>query len=115
MDGDGLLDLAIPPRTPAPDRLCSPLTTTEAGDTQGLGGVQREAVLSVLEVGHDRHGVEVGLQGQLLQKPPGLHLRGQGQQMERIRAPPGPPLRPIPLASASSTSSSSGQATRQGL
>lgn len=93
--GDGLHDLALSPRT-AP----APLTIMEAGDAQGLGSVQREAALCVLEAGHDRHGVEVGLQGQLLPIPPGLHLRGQGQQIKRIRAPFGPRsvLPPIPPA-----------------
>lgn len=58
----------------------SPLTISEAGDAQGLGRVQREAVLGILDVGHDRHGVEVGLQGQLLQIPPGLHLWGRASR-----------------------------------
>lgn len=74
---------------------CPPLTIVEAGDAQCLGGVQREAVLCVLDVGHDGHGVEVGLQGQLLQIPPGLHLWGQGQQMKGIRTPSGPKGSPV--------------------
>lgn len=68
---------------------CSPLTVTEAGDAEGLRSVQREAVLHVLDVGHDWHGVEVGLQGQLLQIPSGLHLQGQGQWVKGICAPLG--------------------------
>lgn len=64
----------------------SPLTIVEAGDTQGLRRVQRKAVLGILDVGHDWHGVEVGLQGQLLQIPPGLHLWGNTSQ-SRASAP----------------------------
>ena len=50
------------------------LTITEAGDTQSLGSVQREAPLGILDIGHDWHRVEISLQGQLLQILPGLYL-----------------------------------------
>lgn len=78
-----------------PHSSCSPLTVVQAGDPQGLGGVQGEAVVRVLDVGHDWHGVEVGLQGQLPQIAPGLHLGGQGQQVKGIRAPFGPKRPPV--------------------
>lgn len=74
-EGRGLGAGWLSPSCPLPcAQLLFPLTVTEAGNAQGLGGVQRKAVLRVLDVGHDRHGVEVGLQGQLLQIPPRLHL-----------------------------------------
>lgn len=73
------LSCPLPPTQPL-----LPLTIVEAGDTQGLCRVQREPVLGVLDVGHDGHGVEVGLQGQLLQIPPGLHLWAKAS---RSRAP----------------------------
>ena len=46
----------------------------EAGDAQGLGRVQREAVLGVLEVGHDRHGVVFELLCRISELDHALHL-----------------------------------------
>lgn len=66
---------------------CSPLTIVQTGDTQGLGSVQCEAVLRILDVGHDWHGVEIGLQRQLLQIAPGLHLEAGDQWIKGIQAP----------------------------
>jgi len=40
-------------------------TTLQAGDTQGLRCVQREAVMTVLDVRLAGHGIKVGLQGKL--------------------------------------------------
>lgn len=51
------------------------LTTAKAGHSQGLGCVQSQAVLVILDVGHDWHGIEVGLEWQFLQVLPGLDLR----------------------------------------
>lgn len=39
-------------------------TTLQAADTQRLSCVQREAVMTVLDVRLARHGIEVGLQGE---------------------------------------------------
>lgn len=50
------------------------LTTVQTGDPQGLGCVKGQTVLAVLDIGHGRHGVEVGLQGQLVEVAPGLNL-----------------------------------------
>lgn len=73
-------DLQQAPRGTAPQ---PQLTTAEAGDPQGLGCVQRQAALHVLNVGHGGHGVKVGLQWQLPLVPAGLDLpRERGQQME---------------------------------
>lgn len=89
----GFSSLPSTPPPPHTHSACSPLTIVQAGDAQGLGRVQREAVLSVLEVGHDGHGVEVGLQGQLLQIPSGLHLWARLADQGR----PGPLWAPISL------------------
>lgn len=89
----GFSSLPSTPPPPHTHSACSLLTIVQAGDAQGLGRVQREAVLSVLEVGHDGHGVEVGLQGQLLQIPSGLHLWARLADQGR----PGPLWAPISL------------------
>ena len=91
--GMGFSSLPSTALLPHTQSACFLLTIVEAGDTQGLGCVQREAALSVLEVGHDGHGVEVGLQGQLLQIPSGLHLWARPADQGR----PSPLWAPITL------------------
>lgn len=59
----------------------SVLTTGKAADSQGLGRVQGQAVLAVLDVGHGGHGVEVSLQWYLLEVPAWLDLRGNNHYM----------------------------------
>ena len=50
-------------------------TALQTGDTQSLSGVQRQAVVAVLDVRLAGHGVEVGLQGELHQVVARLHLQ----------------------------------------
>lgn len=57
-------------------------TALQTGDTQSLSGVQRQAVVAVLDVGLAGHGVEVGLQGELHQVAARLHLQ-QGSKHRR--------------------------------
>lgn len=78
------------PRGTAPRSQQGRLTAAEAGDPQRLGCVQRQAALRVLDVGHGRHGVEVGLQRQLPLVPAGLDLpRDRGQWLQVAPAVPG--------------------------
>lgn len=62
------------------------LTTAEAGDAQGLSCVQGQAALLVLDVGHSWHGIEVGLERQLLQVLPRLNLPGWKNLEESLLA-----------------------------
>lgn len=88
-----------PPQHPLPPRHSraapkaqphGPLTTAETGDAQGLGCVQCQAALRVLDVGHGGHGVEVGLERQLPLVPAGLDLpRSRAQCLEVALAMPG--------------------------
>lgn len=59
----------------------SVLTTGEAADSQGLGRVQGQTVLAVLDVGHGGHGVEIGLQWYFLEVPAWLDLRGNNHNV----------------------------------
>lgn len=49
-------------------------TALQAGDTERLSRVQREAVMAVLDVRLAGHRIKVGLQGKLLVESTGLDL-----------------------------------------
>lgn len=66
----------------------------EAGDPQGLSCEQCQAALHVLDVGHGRHWVEVGLQRQLPLVPTGLDLPTDREQWPEV-APTVPAARAL--------------------
>lgn len=55
-------------------RLRSLLTAGQAADAQGLGRVEREPVLAVLNICHGGHWVEISLEWKFLEVPARLDL-----------------------------------------